>query len=102
MQLTEEQLIEKKIANSRKLTPEECLFCGHFSETFEANISHMTVAHSFFIPDIEYLVDLEGLIQYLGEKISIGNVCLYCNGKGKGFHSLGAIQKHMVSVHLFF
>jgi len=34
-QLTEEQLIEKKIANSRKLTPEECLFCGHFSENFD-------------------------------------------------------------------
>lgn len=57
---------------------------------------HMTVAHSFFIPDIEFLVDVEGLIQYLGEKISIGNVCLYCNGRGKGFHTLEAVQKHMV------
>lgn len=35
LQLTEEQLIEKKIANSRKLTPEECLFCGHFSDNFD-------------------------------------------------------------------
>jgi len=26
----------------------------------------MTAAHSFFIPDIEFLIDLEGLICYLG------------------------------------
>ena len=25
----------------------------------------MTVAHSFFIPDIEFLVDVEGLVQFL-------------------------------------
>ena len=46
---------------------EECLFCSHISKTLEKNVSHMTVAHSFFIPDVEFLVDLEGLITYLGE-----------------------------------
>jgi len=56
----------------------------------------MTKIHSFFIPEIEYLVDLRGLIKYLGEKISVGNVCLYCNGRGKGMKSLEAVRKHMV------
>ena len=60
-------------------------------------MEHMAREHSFFIPDIEYLVNLPGLLAYLGEKVSIANVCLYCNGKGKGFHSLDAIRDHMIS-----
>jgi len=50
---------------------EECLFCQHVSDNLEKNIQHMTVEHSFFIPDIEYLVDLEGFISHLGEYFSI-------------------------------
>ncbi|KAF8471429.1 hypothetical protein DFH94DRAFT_847400 [Russula ochroleuca] len=38
--------------------------------------------HSFFIPDTEYLVDPTGLIAYLGEKVAVGDVCIYCTGKG--------------------
>ena len=45
---------------------EECLFCSHTSSSLEKNVTHMSSAHSFFIPDIEYLVDLEGLVTYLG------------------------------------
>jgi len=54
--------------------------------------------HGFFIPDVEYLIDLEGFIKYLGEKISVGNVCLHCNGKGKAFWTLEAVQTHMRDV----
>ena len=46
---------------------EECLFCSNISKTLEKNLDHMTTSHSFFIPDVEYLADLEGLITYLGE-----------------------------------
>ena len=31
----------------------------------------MTVKHSFFLPDAEYIMDLEGLISYLGDHIKI-------------------------------
>jgi pre-60S factor REI1 len=51
--------------------------------------------HSFFIPDFEYVIDLIGLLNYLCEKISIENVCLYCNGKGRTLYSLEAVRKHM-------
>ena len=27
----------------------------------------MTMKHSFFLPDAEYIMDLEGLISYLGK-----------------------------------
>jgi hypothetical protein len=59
-------------------------------------MTHMTRAHSFFIPDVEYLKDLRGLIKYLGEKITIGYTCLWCNGKGRGFHSAEGVRGHMV------
>jgi pre-60S factor REI1 len=59
-------------------------------------VLHMTKTHSLFIPDLEYLVDMRGLIQYLSDKVSVGYECLSCNGRGKGFHSLEAVRKHMV------
>ena len=46
---------------------EECLFCSHVSASLEKNIKHMSGSHSFFLPDTEYLSDLEGLISYLGK-----------------------------------
>jgi pre-60S factor REI1 len=55
----------------------------------------MTKEHGLFIPDLEYVTDLEGLIKYLGEKVAVGNICLWCNGKGKAFHSIYAVQQHM-------
>lgn len=45
----------------------DCLFCPHHSSSLMKNVAHMTKIHSFFIPDIEYLSDLKGLIKYLGK-----------------------------------
>jgi pre-60S factor REI1 len=56
----------------------------------------MSSKHSFFIPDAEYLVDPTGLVAYLGEKLAVDNVCIYCNGKGREFHTLDAVRKHML------
>ncbi|GAB1299275.1 Zinc finger protein 622 [Apodemus speciosus] len=73
----------------------DCLFCPHHSCSLVKNVAHMTKVHSFFIPDIEYLSDLKGLIQYLGEKVGVGKICLWCNEKGKSFYSTEAVQAHM-------
>ncbi|XP_076310003.1 cytoplasmic 60S subunit biogenesis factor ZNF622 [Tachypleus tridentatus] len=78
------------------LQPNECLFCSDRSENLEANVFHMSQEHSFFIPDIDYLIDLNGLITYLGEKISVGFRCLWCCDKGKTFNSARAAQQHML------
>ncbi|KAF9365575.1 hypothetical protein BGX34_009401 [Mortierella sp. NVP85] len=91
-----EELMDKKIEAAVRLELTDCLFCTEKAETFEKNVEHMTKTHGLFLPDIEYLVDLEGLIKYLGEKISVGNICLYCNGKGRQIKSLEAVRKHMV------
>lgn len=50
----------------------DCIFCPHHSEDFVENVKHMSSVHSFFIPDTEYITDLEGLLLYLGEKVARG------------------------------
>ncbi|CAA7259278.1 unnamed protein product [Cyclocybe aegerita] len=97
---TEEEItktIEEKIAAARaRLSPPSCLFCSEQYPTLDENLTHMSTAHSFFIPDAEYLIDLPGLISYLGEKIAVGNVCIFCNERGREFRSLDAVRKHMI------
>ncbi|XP_069814243.1 cytoplasmic 60S subunit biogenesis factor ZNF622 [Dendropsophus ebraccatus] len=73
----------------------DCLFCLHHSRSLVKNVAHMTKVHSFFIPDIEYLQDLEGLIRYLGEKVGFGKICLWCNERGKSFYTTESVQAHM-------
>jgi pre-60S factor REI1 len=90
-----ERIVKEKMLHTKPLTMEDCLFCAHSSDSFEINLKHMAEIHSFFIPDVEYLVDLRGLIRYLGEKVGVGHMCLYCNGKGRELHSVEAVQKHM-------
>ncbi|TFK75288.1 hypothetical protein BDN72DRAFT_892261 [Pluteus cervinus] len=91
------QSIEDKIAAARsRLSPLHCLFCIEQSTSLEENLTHMSNAHSFFIPDADYLVNLTGLISYLGEKIAVGNVCIHCNMRSREFRSLAAVRKHMV------
>lgn len=102
---TEEEMmamIDEKIKTAPRLEETDCLFCPHQAETFEDNMTHMTTTHSLFIPDIEFLVDLRGLIRYLGEKISVGNVCIFCNGKGRGLRTIDAVRKHMVRLHFIY
>ena len=92
----EASTLDEKIAAARsKLTPLHCLFCARVSPSLEDNLTHMSGEHSFFIPDAEYLVDIAGLVTYLGEKIAVHNVCIYCNGKGREFRTLDAVRKHM-------
>jgi pre-60S factor REI1 len=75
---------------SKALPVTACLFCSHQSESLAANVQHMTDAHSFFVPYVEYLQDLEGFIQYLGYKVGLGRVCIYCNGRGRARFASGA------------
>lgn len=91
----EEEEIEEA-EEGEPLAMNECLFCPHFEDDLESNLDHMSWTHGFFIPDIEYLVNLQGLIEYLGEKVGTANLCLYCNERGKTFLSVEAVQHHMI------
>ncbi|CAF1325409.1 unnamed protein product [Adineta ricciae] len=74
---------------------EECLFCSLKSSNLEENLSHMAHAHSFFLPDFEYITDLPGLVEYLDEKVGIYHVCLWCNKRS--FHDVLSVQRHMTA-----
>ena len=70
----------------------KCLFCNYDSPTLKLSVSHMTKIHGLFIPEQNYLVDLEGLLRYLQGKIHQDHECLLCH-KLKGTTS--GVQTHM-------
>lgn len=84
-----EEDFENPVANN------VCLFCTHRSRSLVRNLRHMSLAHSFFIPDAEFCVNVSGLVNYLGEKVYEGFMCLWCNDVGRSFHSAEAAQGHM-------
>ena len=75
-----------------KIPLRRCMFCNYDSTSLEINIIHMNKVHGLFIPEQSYLVDLEGLITYLYEKVTDSCECLYCH---KVKASASGIQTHM-------
>ena len=69
-----------------------CLFCNYVSPSIGLNLSHMERFHSMFIPEQEYLVDLDGLLRHLHDKVVTLHECILC---GKVRHSPAATQTHM-------
>lgn len=78
-----------------EIDPCQSLFDSFISESVQANVTRMHQLYGFFIPDQEYLVDLEGLLGYAQEKIKLGHTCLYCQ---KLFSTWQGCQRHMVSL----
>src|SRR5205085_6292619 len=69
-----------------------CLFCNYDSPTWKLSVAHMTKIHGLFIPEQNYIVDLEGLLRYFQAKVHQNNECLYCH---KMKNTTGAVQTHM-------
>lgn len=69
-----------------------CIFCNYNSPTVALNAHHMERFHGMFIPEKQYLTDLEGLLQHLLERVHEGHQCLFCfKVKSTAF----AVQTHM-------
>lgn len=83
---------EKTVADEPVLELVDSMFDTYRAESFEANIKYMSEKHDFFIPNLEYVVDLEGLVRYLQLKVGNFFTCLRCN---KAFYSLEAVRAHM-------
>lgn len=73
-------------------TTKTCLFCNHESPTPALNVHHMERIHGMFIPEKPYLVDLEGLVRHLQERVFSLNECITC---GKVKANVYAVQTHM-------
>ena len=88
-------LVDKK-KEKREIGIETCLFCDTKSRTMEDNLSHMSVQHGFFVPQVEYCKDDKGLIKYLHEKVEVGLLCIFCDNKGfRDFLTPAAVRSHM-------
>lgn len=90
--MSEAEYVRAKLAAAADFDEGSDLFSRHRSESLAANLEHMAKTHSFFLPYLDYVKDVGGLLRYLQEKVYIGNVAL---ASGKHFHSLEAVQAHM-------
>jgi len=87
------QEAEFEFDESKAIPLMTCLFCPRSFTTVDKSLQHMLKAHGFFVPFTEYLIDMNGLLKYLGAKVGMGRVCLWCNGTS--FSDVRAIQQHM-------
>lgn len=71
---------------------ERCLFCNYESPTKDLNVLHMQRIHNMFIPERNYLVDLDGLLAQLHQKIYEYHECLFCD---KLKPTVFGLQTHM-------
>jgi pre-60S factor REI1 len=85
--------IDESLHRSQSGIPlSRCLFCNYDSPTWKLSVSHMSKIHGLFIPEQNYLADLEGLLRYLQAKVHQNHECLLCH-KLKGTTS--GVQTHM-------
>ena len=90
-----ESVVEEGEEDQSEALPQKfCLFCPHESVSIEDNLRHMSKSHSFFVPDLQFVTDLEAFFVYLGAKVGDGRVCLLCNNSK--FVTVRACQAHMV------
>lgn len=71
-----------------------CFYCGKNNDELENNVRHMSRRHGLYIPERTYLVDLDGLLTFLNEVITLDHECLVCGFLGK---SLESIRQHIQS-----
>ena len=90
----EEEEEEEEEIEVLPVAPEISIFDTKKFDTVDECVAYMATTYGFFIPDVEYLVDLEGFLQYLGEKVKLGGFCLYCQ---KQFRAGRPCQNHMKS-----
>ena len=76
------------------VAPNVSIFDDHVCENSEECVSYMEKEFGFFIPDRDCLIDLDGMLVYLGEKVKMGGFCLYCQKQLKAGKSA---QAHMIS-----
>lgn len=95
--VSDDDMDENDVNSDVDLDPSCCFMCDLEHDSIESCMVHMHKQHGFFIPDVEYLKDPEGLLTYLGLKVMRDFMCLYCNDRCQPFNSLEAVRKHMAA-----
>jgi pre-60S factor REI1 len=83
-------------ADQDDISPLQCLFCQYDSKdedgSLESTVDHMLTTHGLFIPQQEFMLDMESFLKYLGTQVRVWHECLYCKTTRD---STVAIQNHM-------
>ena len=79
--------------DTEPLEENECLFCPVQSPDTDQHLQHMYMSHGFFIPLIDYIQDIHGLLDLLASLVGECLSCIYC--KNRSFSSVEATQHHM-------
>eukprot|EP01096_Ripella_sp_DP13-Kostka_P009046 TRINITY_DN3416_c0_g1_i2.p1 TRINITY_DN3416_c0_g1~~TRINITY_DN3416_c0_g1_i2.p1 ORF type:complete len:417 (+),score=208.46 TRINITY_DN3416_c0_g1_i2:127-1377(+) len=87
----EEKEIAKRVREN-DVKNSQCMMCKKVCGSVEGLLDHMARRHTFAIPDLEFVSDMDALIDYLQQKVYIGYCCLACD---KPFQSVSAVQLHM-------
>ncbi|GMR41956.1 hypothetical protein PMAYCL1PPCAC_12151, partial [Pristionchus mayeri] len=93
----EEDEDEIDLRETEALPISSCLFCHKESSSLESSLDHMKTRHDFVIPDRQFCIDEEGLMEYLCLKVGAGRMCVFCPERRAGFPSIDAVQQHMVA-----
>ncbi|KAI3872017.1 hypothetical protein MKX03_009877 [Papaver bracteatum] len=91
---SDDEWVEVGEDEDMEVNPACCFICDKMHNSIESFMVHMHKQHGFFIPDIEFLKDPEGLLTYLGKKVNRDFMCLYCNDRSQPFNNLEAVRKH--------
>ena len=89
----EDEMEEEEEEAPPVIDPRMCIFSNQVFPSVALNVKHMREKFGFFIPEQEYLSDLEGIIGYCHEKVKLGHVCLYCQ---RVFPTWRGVQQHMI------
>lgn len=60
---------DEEMLGMEELDPSSCFMCDAKHENIETCMVHMHKKHGFFIPDVEFLKDAEGLLIYVGLQV---------------------------------
>ncbi|ODV83871.1 hypothetical protein CANARDRAFT_188983, partial [[Candida] arabinofermentans NRRL YB-2248] len=65
-----------------------CFYCGEDNGEREQNIKHMFSKHGLYIPERSFLFNVDGLLRYIADSISLDLECLKCGFIGKNLYSI--------------
>ena len=74
------------------IDPSSSLFDPTTHTTCQLALDHMQTTNNFTLPFSEQIIDLEGLLGYLHEKVKLGHMCLECE---RVFRSVRGCRDHM-------
>lgn len=89
-----DKLLKQKLKKYQKIPANVSFVDGHVSESIKDNVDYLSNKFGVVFPEEDHINDWEGLIDYLNEKVALGNCCLSCQYMGR---SLDAVRAHMIA-----